>query len=311
MIVSPGVDELVERTVKDWSPMTMHANELVIDEALVRRLVAEQFPEWAELPLRRVLPEGTEHAIFRLGNQLMVRLARRDGPTKPGGKEFDWLPRLAPLLPLEVSVPIAQGRPSGDFPWFWQVHTWIEGAVVPVDETDTIQAANDLARVIKAMQQVDPTGAPTGRGRPLAALDKAFRYWLDRFDGDPRVLEVWERALATSPWLGRPVWHHGDLDPRNWIVRDGRIIGLIDWEAMGVGDPACDLMVAWKLHSGVAREAFQAALPFDEATWERARGWVVSQSVAALAYYTPTNNPRLYHEAESWLALVLSEDPAG
>ena len=117
----------------------------------------------------------------------------------------------------------------------------------------------------------------------------------------------WERALAAPPWDGPPVWHHGDLDARNWLVRDGRICGVIDWGSMGVGDPACDVMVAWKLHSAAARDAFREALPTDDATWERARGWALSQAVAILAYYTPENNPTLYREAESWLGLVLSE----
>ena len=92
------------------------------------------------------------------------------------------------------------------------------------------------------------------------------------------------------------------------FVRNGRITGVIDWGAIGVGDPACDLMVAWKLHSLAARDAFRVGLPTDDATWERARGWAVSQAVAALAYYTSENNPSLYHEAEIWLALVLSDD---
>ena len=122
-----------------------------------------------------------------------------------------------------------------------------------------------------------------------------------------RVAAAWEQALAASPWDGPPVWHHGDLDARNWLVRDGRISGVIDWGSMGVGDPACDVMVAWKLHSPTARDAFRQALPTDEATWERARGWVLSQSVAALAYYTPQSDPVLYAEAQSWLQLVLSE----
>ncbi len=107
---------------------------------------------------------------------------------------------------------------------------------------------------------------------------------------------------------GPPVWHHGDLDARNWLIRDGRISGVIDWGLMGVGDPACDLVVAWKLHSPAARDALRETLPGDDATWERARGWVLSQAVAILAYYTPENNPTLFCEAESWLELVLTDD---
>src|SRR5262252_5491103 len=116
-----------------------------------------------------------------------------------------------------------------------------------------------------------------------------MRSWFTRF-GDAEVTAEWERIVAAPAWEGPPVWHHGDLDARNWVVRDGRVAGVIDWAAMGAGDPACDVMVAWKLHSASARDAFREALPVDDATWERARGWALSQAVAILAYYTPENN---------------------
>lgn len=285
----------------------MHEDELEIDEALVRRLLVDQFPQWAELPLRRVEPRGTVNAIYRLGGGLSVRLPRLNGPTEPGSKEFEWLPRVAPLVPLDVPVPVAQGHPNGEYPWFWEVHAWVEGEMVPVEQIDAIQAARDLATFVGALQRVDPTEAPRGRGIPLAERNKEVQYWLARFQGDPAVGREWERALTAPPWDGPPVWHHGDLDARNWLVRDGRISGVIDWGAMGVGDPACDVMVAWKLHSAEARDAFRRALPTDDATWERARGWALSQAVAILAYYTPANNPTLYHEAEEWLSLTLAE----
>jgi len=131
--------------------------------------------------------------------------------------------------------------------------------------------------------------------------------WLAEYDGDPAAAGEWGRALAAPAWGGPPVWHHGDLDMRNWLVRDGRITGVIDWGTMGVGDPACDVMVAWKLHSAEARDAFREALPTDDATWERARGWALSQAIGAVTYYTPQNNLSLYHEGQAWLALLRSE----
>jgi aminoglycoside phosphotransferase (APT) family kinase protein len=285
----------------------MHEDELDLGEGLVGRLLAEQFPEWAGLSLRRIEPSGTDNAVFRLGDDLSVRLPRRHGPTERGSRELDWLPKLAPQLPLEIPVPVAQGRPGGGYPWFWEIHTWVEGRTVPVEEIDAVRAARDLAELVRALQRIDPAGAPPGRGVALAERDSAFRGWLEKFDGDPRVVAAWERALAAPSWDGPPVWHHGDLDCRNWLVRDRRIRGVIDWGAMGVGDPACDVMVAWKLHSPEARDAFREALPTDDATWERARGWAVSQAVGAVSYYTPENNPSLYHEGEAWLALVLAE----
>jgi aminoglycoside phosphotransferase (APT) family kinase protein len=285
----------------------MHVDERDIDEELVRRLLVKQFPRWADLPLYRVEAAGTVNAIFRLGDQLSIRVPRRNGARTPGSKEVEWLPRLAPQLPLEIPVAVAEGSPSDEYPWYWEIHTWVEGESVAIDDIDQSQAARDLALFIKALQRVDPTNAPRGRGIPLADRDKEFRHWLARFRGEPAIAIEWERALAAPPWTGPPVWHHGDLDPRNWLVKDGRISGVIDWGSAGVGDPACDVMVAWKLYSVAARDAFREALPIDDATWDRARGWALSQAVAALAYYTPENNPVLYREAEMWLKLVLAE----
>jgi aminoglycoside phosphotransferase (APT) family kinase protein len=165
----------------------MHADELAIDEALVRRLLVSQFPHWSDFPLRRVQPSGTDNALFRLGSELSVRLPRRNGPTTPESREFQWLPKLAPLLPVDIPLPVAQGEPTEDYPWFWEVHTWVEGETVPVDDIDQIQAAQDLAALVVALQHIDPTGAPQGRGIPLIERDEEIRYWLARFNGDPRV----------------------------------------------------------------------------------------------------------------------------
>ena len=285
----------------------MHVDEVGIDEGLIRRLLVVQFPQWADLPLSRVEPAGTVNAIFRLGHALSVRLPRRNGRTTPGSNELVWLPKLALQIPLEIPVPVAQGLPTDEYPWYWEIHTWVEGRSTPIEAIDSIQAARDLAGFVSALQKVDPADAPRGRGIPLADRDKEFRHWLTKFGGDPAITTKWERALAAAPWMGPPMWHHGDLDVRNWLVRDGRITGVIDWESAGVGDPACDVMVAWKLHSVEARDAFREALPTDDATWDRARGWALSQAVAALAYYTPENNPALYSEAEMWLKLILAD----
>lgn len=286
----------------------MHPGEHEIGETLVRRLIARQFPKWVDVPLRRVEPSGTVNAIFRLGSELAVRLPRIDGPTHPGSKELEWLPRLAPKLPMEVPIPVAQGLPGEGYPWFWEVHRWLDGQTLPVEELEVTDAARDLASLVRALHRVSPVDAPQGRGIRLSERDPEVRHWMRIFDGDRRAGAVWVRALQAPAWDGPPVWHHGDLDARNWLVRDGRIVGVIDWGSMGVGDPACDVMVAWKLHSAAARDAFRAAVATDDATWIRARGWVVSQAVAILAYYTPENNPVLYREAESWLALALATD---
>jgi len=284
----------------------MHPDELMVDEPLARRLVDEQFPEWAGLPLARVLPSGTDNAIFRLGDELAVRIPRIAGRTQPGGKELEWLPRIAPLLPLDTHLPVAQGRPGAGYPWFWDVYTWVEGETRDVLGIDAVQAARDLAGFIGALRAIDPGGAPQGRGVPLAGRDAQARAWIGE---DKRLQAEWEKALAAAPWDGPPVWAHGDLDARNWLVRNGRIAAVVDWSCMGVGDPAVDVMVAWKLASGPARIAFREALDVDDDTWARARGWALSQGVGATAYYTLENNRVLVLEGRRWIDDVMSDAP--
>jgi aminoglycoside phosphotransferase (APT) family kinase protein len=282
----------------------MHPGELPIDEPLVRTLLAEQFPQWSELPLALVEPWGTVNAIYRLGDDLSVRLPRLT-QWSADERELEWLPHLAPQLPLAMPVPVARGAPTADYPCHWLVATWVEGEHAPVDP---VQAGRDLAAFVEALQGVDPTGAPAGRGVPMPERDGQVRAAIEAWP-DARVAEIWDGALAAPPWDDPPVWAHGDLDARNWLVRDGRVCGVIDWGSFGVGDPAVDVMVAWKLRSAAGRTAFREAISTDDATWRRARGWAVSQAVMALSYYTIETNRTLVLEARAWLDEVLTDIP--
>lgn len=277
----------------------MHTDELDLDERLVRGLLAGQFPEWADLPLARVEPEGTDNAIFRLGEELAVRLARRDGPTEEADDEHAWLPRFEPLLPVELPIPVARGRPGASYPWYWSVVAWLEGET-PLQST---VPAEQLAAFVGALQRVDPAGAPAPgaqRGEPIASRDARMRLALERVE-TPGARELWEEALAAPAWGGPPVWLHADLDARNVLVRDGRLTGVIDWGCLGAGDPALDVMAAWKLVARQERDRFRELLAVDDATWLRAKGWAVSQALIALDYYTLETNPTLVREAERWL----------
>lgn len=292
----------------------MHADELDIDEALVQRLIAAQFPHWSSLPLERVASSGTDNAMFRLGNELAVRLPRRQGATEQIEKEHRWLPRLAPL-PLEIPAPIALGEPTRDYPWRWSVNRWLGGeSAITATIDDERVAAIAIAGFITALQRIDPTGGPEpgshnfGRGVPLAKRDRYVRAALASLDGELDVALVaaaWERALEASEWTNAPLWIHGDLAPGNLLVRNGRITGVIDFGGLAVGDPACDLMVAWNFLKGDARAAFKAALNPDEATWARGLGWALSMSVIALPYYLKTN-PVIVENSRRTIAAVLS-----
>jgi aminoglycoside phosphotransferase (APT) family kinase protein len=282
--------------------MRVHADELDVDETLVRALLAEQFPGWADLPLERA-GDGTVNVIYRLGEELSVRIPRRDGPETEDDLEFRWLPLLAPQLPVAIPRPVARGRPGAGYPWFWSVHTWLQG-----DLPTGPLAVADVAGLVSALQRIELPAAPEpayGRGRPLADRDAYVRAALERVDA-PGALELWERAVSAPGWEHEPVWVHADLDRRNVLVRDGRLAAVLDWGGVGVGDPAVDVMVAWKLVDAEERERFRELVGVGDATWLRAQGWVVSQALSALGYYTLDTNPAIVGEATRWLAEVLA-----
>jgi len=269
----------------------MHADELHTDVALVRRLLAAQFPEWAALPIERISSSGTVNALYRLGDDMVVRLPRMDWGVGAVDRELRWLPKLAPHLPVPISEPLAKGSPGEGYPWDWGVYRWLEGENPTVDSSATL--ARDMARFVVRLHGVEPAGnPPEGRGRSLARFDETARGALVALEGavDTRAATAaWDESLRAPEWSGPPLWVHGDLMPGNLLVRDGGLVGVIDWGGFGVGDPACDLMVAWNLFRAGAREVFRSAVGVDEATWLRGRGWALWTGLAALPYYVETN----------------------
>jgi aminoglycoside phosphotransferase (APT) family kinase protein len=302
------------------STRKMHPDEVDTDVALVGRLIAAQFPQWADLPIEPVRPAGTDNAIYRLGNDMAVRLPRVERATAALDKERRWLARLAPLLPLAIPVPLATGMPAEDYPWAWSVYRWLEGEAATGERIAELgRAATDLAQFVAALQRVDPTeGPPPGahnffRGVPLAMRDESTRTAMASLGSAidvGAVTAAWEESLHAPEWGRAPVWIHGDLDSRNLLVEQGRLSGVIDWGGLGVGDPACDVMVAWKVLSADTRDIFRTTLSVDEPTWARARGWALSQSLMALSYYTLETNAVLVLEARRWLAEVLADHAA-
>lgn len=277
----------------------MHADEVETDASLVGRLLAAQFPRWGDLPVEPVRSAGTDNAIYRLGDDMAVRLPRIPGAVGQVEKEHRWLPGLAALLPLAVPEPLAKGAPGEGYPWPWSVYRWLEGEDATVGHVaDPGRAATDLARFVAALRRIDPTGGPppgehnSFRGVPLVARDAATRAAIsslgDALDAGAATA-AWEAALRSPAWEGPPVWVHGDLQPGNLLAVRGRLGAVVDFGCLGVGDPACDLMVAWNLFSAETRGVFRAALRVDDATWARGRGWALSVGLIALPYYRDTN----------------------
>lgn len=273
----------------------MHDDEVDIDESLVRRLLAAQFPQWAGLSIKRVASAGTDNALFRLGEDKAVRLPRMPGAT--GQVEYDqrWLPRFAGRLPLAVPEPLGCGLPAEGYAWTWGIYRWLCGQEATLDRlADPCTAAINLAEFVRALQRVDASDGPlaTNRGVPLADRDASTRKAIDQLHGEvdvDGVTAAWDEALAAPPWANQPVWLHGDLAPGNLLVNHGRLTAVIDFACMAVGDPACDLQPAWNLLAGASRETFRAALGVDQATWARGRGWALSVALIQLPYYLHTN----------------------
>jgi aminoglycoside phosphotransferase (APT) family kinase protein len=305
--------------VTDDTAGTMHADEVPTDAALVRRLLAAQMPQWAGLSIAPVPSAGTDNALYRLGDDMVVRLPRIHWAVEQVDKEQRWLPWLAPQLPLAIPEPLALGEPGDGYPWRWSVYRWLPGeSVAATWAGDWQQLARDLGGFVAALQRLDATHGPppgdhnVGRGVPLVRRDAYTRQSIDAMRALPGMPDAdaataaWEAALRAPAWDGAPVWLHGDLQAGNLLLVDGRLSAVIDFGCLGVGDPACELSVAWNLFDAPTREVFRAALDVDDATWARGRGWALSVALVALPYYHITN-PRLAGISRFAIREVLAE----
>ena len=263
-----------------------------ITPELVSRLIAAQFPRWRHLPVRPVDLDGWDNKTFRLGDRMAVRLPSADAYASQVEKEHRWLPRLAPQLPVAIPVPLALGVPATEFPRPWSVYRWLPGEAATVERIDDLaRFARDLATFLDALQHVDARDGPAAgthsffRGGPLETYDAETRKTIDllgdRVD-EKGALAVWEDALA-SRWSNPPVWVHGDVAPSNLLVRAGQLNAVIDFGCSSVGDPACDLAIAWTLFEGRSRSAFCDRLGLDDGAWARGRGWALWKGLLTLA----------------------------
>lgn len=290
----------------------MHEGEFRIDGPLVRGLIKTQFPRWSDLPLTRVHSSGTVHAIYRLGDDMAVRLPRLASFSRALERESDLLPLLGPLLPLTIPELIARGVPTIDYPSAWSILGWLDGeALSAAPAVDPLDVATRLGEFVVAMRSVRIPGAksPNQRGRPLAASDAWTRESIasvaDQFD--PRKLtELWESALGAPTWDEEPTWIHGDLLPANLLVANGRLSAVIDFGECSVGNPTWDLVAGWWVFDGDGRDAFRLASEAGHDAWDRARGWALSGAVGALAYYVDTN-PTFADTARTTLRRVIGD----
>ena len=263
-----------------------------ITPELVARLVAEQFPQWAGLAIRSVEPSGSDNTTFRLGDTLLVRLPNAAAFAVQVDKEHRWLPVLAGQVPLVIPEPVALGEANRWFPWPWSIYHWLEGEPATVDRiSDLTIFAAELAGFLGALYGIDATGGPRAgehnflRGGPLDVYDEQTRHSIQLVAGGidaEAAVDVWEASLA-SKWDRPPVWIHGDVAPSNLLVVDGVLRAVIDFGCAAVGDPACDLAIAWTFLTDGDREVFRRRLALDSATWARGRGWALWKALITLA----------------------------
>ena len=291
----------------------MHDGEVEIQDDVVRRLVDRARPDLTSLPLLRLTTWGTDHVIYRLGDEYAVRLPKVDWAAEQCALESRWLPLLRHRLPVAVPVPVLVGEPGEGYPFPWCLSPWLDGDPVS-SATPLTPLALDLAAFVLALQSVDTTGAPGpaegARGGPLALADSATRESAERLRGSTNVdalLHAWAAGVDAAPWSGPARWVHGDLMEGNLLLQGGRLAAVLDWGGLKAGDPAVELMAAWSLFEGPSRMAYREALGFvDDAMWLRGRSWAVSAALMALPYYRDTN-PEIV--ARSWrvVAAVLAD----
>jgi aminoglycoside phosphotransferase (APT) family kinase protein len=273
----------------------MHPDELEINERIVRRLIDKQFPQWRDMPLRAV-SWGTVNAVYRLGEELAVRVPRRVEWASDLEQEVRWLPALAPSLPLPIPEPVALGASSDDYPVKWAVYRWLNGTpMLEAPCVDQTAIAEELAAFVTAMQRIEPPSDPpvSNRSVPLVKYDEPIHARIPELAAHDidiaAVTAAWELAVAAPSWSGSPVWLHGDLMPTNLLVRgNGGLAGVLDFGVCTTGDPACESLLAWMTLTRASRPLYRELVGIEDAAWARARGWALLFAAMALPYYRHT-----------------------
>ena len=265
---------------------------VIIDETLVSELVAEQYPHWSELPIRQVPRQGWDNRTYRLGDDLSVRLPSAEAYAAAVEKEHHTLRFLDGKLPLSVPAVIAVGVPSSAYPFPWSVRRWLAGDTVDeVDQIDQVRLAQDVGEMLTVLRSL-PTEAGTAagwhsfyRGCHPSVYSDEVQTALRRLEGKvdvERCRTVWLEA-TTSAWKSAPVWYHGDVTVGNLLMNTGSLSAVIDFGTSGIGDPACDLVMAWTYFTAEARVAFREAAGLDDSAWQRARGWALWKALSTMS----------------------------
>lgn len=288
----------------------MHKNDLKINMDIVRNLINEQFPEYSNLPIDQLNSGGTVNYIFKLGQELYIRLPRvREWSNIE--KEYEVLSYLAPNLSLEIPEVIAVGKPDDFYPLKWAIYKWIKGSMYS-DKLiiDEIKAAKDLANFIKELKSIAiPPGAPKAGREALGKLNKKTLktiYSADNLNNKDKIIKIWKESLKAAPWDGKAAWIHSDLLRTNLLIQSGNLNAVIDFGSAGIGDPAFDLIPAWTVFNSGGRGIFKNCINADRESWIRARGYALHQAVLIIPYYKKSN-PEFTLMAQRTLNEILAD----
>ena len=289
----------------------LHNDEIDINAALVKQLLASQFPGWADLRLRVLSGAGTDNAMYKLGDDKVVRLPRTARSATNIDKERLWLPKLAPCLPISIPTILGKGSPAATYPLPWLIYRWLEGQTPNTESMlDRHLAAIDLGNFVVEMKKISSVNGPKSkRGQPLSTRDEETRFAItsltDTYDVSV-LIDMWESALTSPLWSEAPVWIHGDLHAGNVLTQNHRVTAVVDFGSAGVGDPACDMMVAWTLLTPETRQIFRSIVQPDHATWARGRGWALTFGIVAYPYYR-ISNPTLARIAKRTIEQTIAD----
>lgn len=262
-----------------------------ITETLVRELIAKQFPQWSHLSIQAVKNSGWDNRTFHLGTEMLIRMPSSAEYAGQVEKEQTWLPKLASHLPLPIPAPLAMGKPNELYPWKWSINRWLPGETAAIAHiNDLSEFANDLALFLNALQSINSAGGPLAgphsfyRGGDLAVYDLETRKAIEDLKNHidfSAATEIWEKALSSS-WQNPPVWVHGDVSVGNLLLSQGKLSAVIDFGQLAIGDPACDLAIAWTLFEGKSRRIFLETLKLDSNTWARGQAWALWKAMIYL-----------------------------
>lgn len=280
------------------------SDTLNISLSLVTDLIVEQFPQWAHLPISPVALSGWDNRTFRLGSEMSIRLPSASCYAAKVPIEHKWLPILTPHLSFRIPKPIAMGKPSQAYPFNWSIYQWIDGESANMRDLDEVQLkpiALQLAQFLNELYAIDSTGGPIPgphnfyRGTSPLVYDAETRAAITQLKDSidiEAVTVVWEEAIS-SQWAKKPVWFHGDFSAGNILLKDNQLVGVIDFGGMGVGDPACDLVIAWTFLQKESRNLFKSHVQIDADTWARARGWALWKALITMYRYNDKKNSEI------------------